>query len=190
MVKHAQRFKGILRRVNANTELTLNLLTTTIVAPPSNASKWQMGFNSAFKGLNHLNSTRFTTIYNHNDIKPNWLTQWAIIVRDKSTGAQIAKESPPQPSVLRNVKGCEPCLGADHSVHITQNSLLKIHFNITLRSHLGLPSNPFPSVLRLFVVHFSTFTCAEHSTHFIHPAHDRPSNVWWEYKFWQIFYVL
>jgi hypothetical protein len=33
-------------------QLTLNLLTTTIVAPPSNASKWQMGFNSAFKGLN------------------------------------------------------------------------------------------------------------------------------------------
>jgi len=32
--------------------LTLNLLRTTIVAPPSNASKWQMGFNSAFKGLN------------------------------------------------------------------------------------------------------------------------------------------
>jgi len=29
--------------------LTLNLLTATIVAPPSNASKWQMGFNSAFK---------------------------------------------------------------------------------------------------------------------------------------------
>ena len=34
------------------TVLTLNLLTTTIVAPPSNASNWQMGFNSAFKGLN------------------------------------------------------------------------------------------------------------------------------------------
>ena len=32
-------------------KLTLNLLTTTIVAPPSNISKWQMGFNSAFKGL-------------------------------------------------------------------------------------------------------------------------------------------
>jgi len=32
--------------------LTLNLLTTTIVAPPSNASKWQMGFNSAFKRVN------------------------------------------------------------------------------------------------------------------------------------------
>ena len=31
--------------------LTLNLLTTTIVAPHSNAIKWQMGFNSAFKGL-------------------------------------------------------------------------------------------------------------------------------------------
>jgi hypothetical protein len=34
------------------TRLTLNLLTSTIVAPPSNASKWQLGFNSAFKGLN------------------------------------------------------------------------------------------------------------------------------------------
>ena len=32
--------------------LTLKLLTPTIVAPPSNASKWQMGFKSAFKGLN------------------------------------------------------------------------------------------------------------------------------------------
>ena len=34
--------------------LTLNLLTTTKVAPPSNASNWQKGFNSAFKGLTHL----------------------------------------------------------------------------------------------------------------------------------------
>jgi len=39
-------FKGLI-----GVELTLNLLTTTIVVPPSNASKWQMGFNSAFKGL-------------------------------------------------------------------------------------------------------------------------------------------
>jgi len=36
--------------------LTFNLLTTTIVAPPSNASIWQMGFNSAFKGLNSFRS--------------------------------------------------------------------------------------------------------------------------------------
>jgi hypothetical protein len=35
----------------AGSILILNLLTTTIVAPPSNASKWQIGFNSAFKGL-------------------------------------------------------------------------------------------------------------------------------------------
>ena len=33
------------------TGLTLNLLTTTIVAPLCNASKWQMGFTSAFKGM-------------------------------------------------------------------------------------------------------------------------------------------
>ena len=32
-------------------KLTLNLLTTTVVATPSNARKWQMGFNLAFKGL-------------------------------------------------------------------------------------------------------------------------------------------
>jgi hypothetical protein len=36
--------------------LTLNLPTSTIVAPPVNASKWQMGFNSAFKGLNRLST--------------------------------------------------------------------------------------------------------------------------------------
>ena len=40
--------------------LTLNLLTTTIVALPSNASKWQMGFNSAFKGLTYLDYSRAT----------------------------------------------------------------------------------------------------------------------------------
>ena len=47
-------------------KLTLNLLTTTIVVPPSNTSKWQMGFNSAFKGLIQLykvSCTRFTTIH-------------------------------------------------------------------------------------------------------------------------------
>ena len=45
---------GVYKIMEKNFEictLTLNLLTTTIVAPPSNASKWQMGFNSAFKGL-------------------------------------------------------------------------------------------------------------------------------------------
>ena len=43
--------------VRTNVTLTLNLLTTTIVAPPSNASKWQMGFNSAFKGLRRIRAT-------------------------------------------------------------------------------------------------------------------------------------
>jgi len=38
-------------KVNFQHYLTLNLLLTTIFAPPSNASKWQKGFNSAFKGL-------------------------------------------------------------------------------------------------------------------------------------------
>ena len=33
--------------------LTLILLTWTIWRAPTNASKWRMGFNSAFKGLIH-----------------------------------------------------------------------------------------------------------------------------------------
>jgi hypothetical protein len=40
-----------INEISSPLTLTLNLLTTTIVAPHSNASKWQMGFNSAFKGL-------------------------------------------------------------------------------------------------------------------------------------------
>ena len=47
--------------------LNLNLLTTTILAPPSNASKWQMGFNSAFKGLISKQRNRNKTRY-HIDI--------------------------------------------------------------------------------------------------------------------------
>src|SRR5215510_1049418 len=43
-------FRREIRRGALSSHLTLNLLTTTIVAPPINASKWQMGFNSAFKG--------------------------------------------------------------------------------------------------------------------------------------------
>ena len=54
--------KYAIKKVQANNDglkLTLNLLTTTIVAPPSNASKWQMGFNSAFKGLKGVHQLLF-----------------------------------------------------------------------------------------------------------------------------------
>jgi len=44
-------FDGLVPSSHFLERLTLNLLTTTIVAPPNNASKWQMGFNSTFKGL-------------------------------------------------------------------------------------------------------------------------------------------
>ena len=46
--------------------LTLNLLRTTIVAPPSNASKWHMGFNSAFKGLIVFYSTTLSIVVAQN----------------------------------------------------------------------------------------------------------------------------
>jgi hypothetical protein len=46
-------YRNIIEVQNLNVvpSLTLNLPMSTIVAPPSNASKWQMGFNSVFKGL-------------------------------------------------------------------------------------------------------------------------------------------
>jgi hypothetical protein len=44
-------FISLYTQIRLFRSLTLNVLTTTIVAPPSSASKWQMGFNSAFKGL-------------------------------------------------------------------------------------------------------------------------------------------
>ena len=37
---------------NGGMDLTLILLTWTIWRAPTNASKWRMGFNPAFKGLN------------------------------------------------------------------------------------------------------------------------------------------
>ena len=47
----------IWRDFDRASSLTLNLLMTTIVAPASNARKWQMGFNSAFKGLRIMEIT-------------------------------------------------------------------------------------------------------------------------------------
>ena len=44
-------------RVN---DLTLILLTWRKWCTPNNASKWQMGFNSAFKGLEDANPLKFT----------------------------------------------------------------------------------------------------------------------------------
>jgi len=41
--------------------LILKLLTTTIVAPPSNARKWQTGFNSTFKRLTMTDLQNITT---------------------------------------------------------------------------------------------------------------------------------
>jgi hypothetical protein len=56
--------------------LTLNLLTTTIVALPSNASKWQMGFNSALKGLkldDGYGAEIISPYYTITNTLPNWV---------------------------------------------------------------------------------------------------------------------
>jgi hypothetical protein len=56
-------FSKMPKIANFRKNLTLNLLTTTIVAPPSNASKWQMGFNSAFKSLTKCSCSRQYILY-------------------------------------------------------------------------------------------------------------------------------
>jgi hypothetical protein len=43
--------------------LTLTLLTCRIWRAPNTARKWQMGFNSAFKGLKALDKTFFTEFH-------------------------------------------------------------------------------------------------------------------------------
>ena len=70
-------------------------------------------------------------IYIYIHISPNNLTQWTIIVRDKSAGAQLTEKFPTPPSVLWNLKSHGPCLETDHSLQITPTYFLKIHFNIT-----------------------------------------------------------
>ena len=49
------------------TKLTLMLLTWRIWWAPNNASKWQVGFNSAFKGLNLILSRRSRNKVCHTD---------------------------------------------------------------------------------------------------------------------------
>ena len=48
---HVCTFVGIYNCLLSQCTLTLILLTWTIWRAPTNASKWRMGFNSAFKGL-------------------------------------------------------------------------------------------------------------------------------------------
>ena len=62
--------------------VTLNLLTTAIVAIPSNASKWQMGFNSAFKGLNTIPQMA------EGIMADLWRDFW---IRETGTGQQVAQ---------------------------------------------------------------------------------------------------
>ena len=50
---------------NGGWDLTLILLTWTIWRAPTNARKWRMGFNSAFKGLK---PSGFFTYHQHSKI--------------------------------------------------------------------------------------------------------------------------
>jgi hypothetical protein len=60
-------------------QLTLNLLKTTIVAPHCNGSKWKMGFNSAFKGLNKIFSCQIFDKHSNIKVHEN-LSSWSPVV--------------------------------------------------------------------------------------------------------------
>ena len=51
LIKDAVNYRDFIASVNNHSSLTLNLLTWTKWWAPASASKWQMGFNSAFKRL-------------------------------------------------------------------------------------------------------------------------------------------
>ena len=53
LAEEQTRFKGNLTTEEASYELTLTLLTWRIWRAPTNARKWRMGINSAFKGLSN-----------------------------------------------------------------------------------------------------------------------------------------
>ena len=58
-------FRPLAFKLVACPQLILNLLTTTIAAPTSNASKWQMGFNSALKRLMSAVPTALCPVAQH-----------------------------------------------------------------------------------------------------------------------------
>ena len=58
-------------RVN---DLTLILLTWRKWWTPNNATKWQMGFNSAFKGLNRTGAQQYNHYIQHGDNKNCYVT--------------------------------------------------------------------------------------------------------------------
>ena len=65
--------------------LTLILLTWTIWRAPNNASKWRMGFNSAFKGLisgQSVNAKDFVVISHEAAMKllPSWMSPPVVII--------------------------------------------------------------------------------------------------------------
>ena len=51
--------------INLKFALTLTLLTWRIWRAPNNARKWQMGLNSAFKGLKHLKRSYIFRSHDH-----------------------------------------------------------------------------------------------------------------------------
>ena len=75
LIQQALNYKQLRKGANEG-RLTLNLLTTTIVAAPSNASKWQMGFNSAFKGLIATRISKISSMPKHCALSGK---QWYII---------------------------------------------------------------------------------------------------------------
>ena len=109
--------------------LTLNLLMTTIVAPPSNASKWQMGFNSAFKGLTMGAVQQFYWYWLSFTKMYGGQSQWPDGLRCGSAAARLTGLRVRISSGVWMPVSWECCVSCQIQVFATHKSL--IHWNST-----------------------------------------------------------
>ena len=86
--------------------LTLTLLTWTIWRAPTNASKWRMGFNSAFKGLTIFRDKNLSAL--SSDIKSALLLKMGPMCYPKTLVNKYSRTSIIRTSITRNVKYLNP----------------------------------------------------------------------------------
>jgi len=91
---------SVLQHVSSGAALTLTLLTWRIWRAPNNASRWQMGFNSAFKGLIMprkcvINRTvSVTCVINRTVSATAWSTGQFLLLRDQPDSFCYVCEQP------------------------------------------------------------------------------------------------
>jgi hypothetical protein len=142
---------------------------------PNNTSKWQMGFNSAFKGLI---SDQWPILFNY------LLTPWSRVLLEKLTGLQLLKKFP---VFYGNRRFITALTSARHLSLSWASSIQSTHPHSTSRRsililsshlHLGLPIGLFPSGLPTKTLytplpspHTRYMPRPSHSSWFYYPQH-------------------